>query len=120
MACKVLGVQSGGKHRETEHQIGVGLTFVLCAENKGTSQLGANVSVTGFLPQPNISRTLSDTFSSPALPGAETVICSREISGICTLRRGAQRALNLTQLMICTRSQGNILFFFLPSHGNST
>lgn len=103
-----------------QHQIGVGLTFVLYAENKGTSQLGANVSVTRFLLQPIISRT-QDTFSSPALPWEETVTCSREISGVCTLRGGAQRALNLTQLMICTRSQRNILFFFfLPSLGNST
>lgn len=96
-----------------QHQIGVGLTFVLYAENKGTSQLGANVSVTRFLLQPIISRT-QDTFSSPALPWEETVTCSREISGVCTLRGGAQRALNLTQLMICTRSQRNILFFFSP------
>lgn len=86
MACKVLGVQSGGKHRETEHQTGVGLTFVLYAENKGTSQLGENISVTRFLPQPIISSMLSYTFSSPTLPWEETVICSKEISGICTLR----------------------------------
>ena len=114
MACKVLGVQSDGKHRDTEHQIGVGLTFVLCAENKGTSQLGENISVTRFLLQPIISSTLSYTFSSPTLPWEETVTCSKEIGGVCTLRRGAERALNLIQLMICTRSQRNVPFFFSP------
>lgn len=37
MTYKVLGVKSGGKHRKTESQTGVGLTFVLYAKDKGTS-----------------------------------------------------------------------------------
>ena len=92
MACKALGVQSGGKHRKIEHQIGVGLTFVLCAENKGTSLLGKNISVTGFLPQSIISSTLSYTFFSPTLLWKETILHSKEISGetsssrVCTVR----------------------------------
>lgn len=49
-----------------QHQIGVGLTFVLYAENKGTSQLGANVSVTRFLLQPIISRTQDTSHLRPS------------------------------------------------------
>lgn len=86
MACKVLGVQSGGKHRETEHQTGVGLTFVLYAENKGTSQLGENIICDPFPPATHYFQYAVIHFLVSALPWEETVICSKEISGICTLR----------------------------------
>lgn len=81
MAHKVLGIQSGEKHRKIENQIGVGLTFVLYAENKGTLLLGKNISVMGFLPQSNISSIFSYTFLSPLLLLKETIFRSKEISG---------------------------------------
>jgi len=61
MAYQVLGVKSGEKHRKIENQIGVGLTFVLYAENKGTLPLGKNRSVASVLPEPKIPSILSYT-----------------------------------------------------------
>lgn len=74
MTYEVLVVQSSEKHMQIENQIGVGLIFVFYAENKHTSLLGKNVSMTSFLPGSTISDIFLYTFLSPIFLSKETVL----------------------------------------------